>query len=225
MVAATLHKSVPENSIVFAVNGQKHALDSTQLPSATLFDYLRSDSTLTVDKSSFLCTCTHPFHATRVILFACLPEASTWQSVRKRMFLVVALCGCGYVYWTCMLKHTHHVQRFKSCFVGVRVPKVLVAREAAVPALWRCTAWILLQVFLRMPSMINVLRAADAVLCMHFRCNFAGCDVLWPPSNFKCFVSPTFWHHSELSRYLQPSVTLPTSKKKEMRLCMQGKSA
>lgn len=52
-MVATLHTSVPEDGIVFAINGQKHALDGTQLPSATLFDFLRSNSPLTVSRFSY----------------------------------------------------------------------------------------------------------------------------------------------------------------------------
>ncbi|BDA48926.1 probable indole-3-acetaldehyde oxidase [Coccomyxa sp. Obi] len=50
MVVATFHTSVPKDGIVFAINGQKQALDRTHLPSATLFDYMRSDTPFTGTK-------------------------------------------------------------------------------------------------------------------------------------------------------------------------------
>ncbi len=52
MVASAIFTKYPDQDIVFAINGQKHALDRDQLPSATLFDYLRSCTPYTVQYMS-----------------------------------------------------------------------------------------------------------------------------------------------------------------------------
>ncbi|KAK9918869.1 hypothetical protein WJX75_007680 [Coccomyxa subellipsoidea] len=52
MVLSAVIAQEPDHGVVFAINGQKHGLDRDQLPSVTLFDYLRSCTSFTGTKSA-----------------------------------------------------------------------------------------------------------------------------------------------------------------------------
>ena len=172
MVVATLHTSMPKDGIVFAINGQKHALDSTQLPSATLFDYLRSDSTFTVSMSSFSGARMHLPLSWREkvgqILFPRHRLGYRLARAESSCYATREMCADLYDEADTPCSSPH------SCTVGVRAPRVLVERVAVDPALWRCTIWMQLQACIRSPSVMNVLGSSCA-LDQHVRCDVMFC--------------------------------------------------